>query len=633
VNNSISENIHNFRWDIQGLRAISVLFVLIFHINPDVLPGGYLGVDIFFVISGYLILGFIWKRLEQNNFSIFQFYTKRIYRLAPAFLTVVVISTLVGYFVLLPNEGLTYIESLVSTLFYFSNFYFYSQSDYFNSTMEFAPLLHTWSLSVEEQFYIVFPIILLMIYKIKKESIIHILLFLALLSLCFSQLAIHYEQNSFAFFASPTRFFQFIIGGIVSIAVPKNTFSRSLNDILMILGLTIIGISVYFYTAQTPTPGINAIWPSFGAVLVLYSGVNTRYTTVLLSNSLFIWIGNISYSLYLWHWPLIVYYKLRFNPILTITEQVLLFMFSIVFGFLSWKYIEERTRGGYLVKFNVFYLHILLSIILAVMSYYIFTVFQSQNVSYKKKVEKYINYDASHEFRASQCFLTSADKSMDDYKTDECVVWTKEKKNYLLIGDSHAAHYYRAMASLLKENETLTQVNASGCVPILSSTWGDKPCKELFKWTFDTLIREKHFDVIIISMANFHHTSNVAIQKSMQYIAEHTDKIVFLGRTMRYKQPLPRLLLKLSKGEESSFIHKIAGDYEYTLNLETNLQEVLKVDKLNYISILKLMCTEEQSCRTLTPEGIPMYFDKDHFTEDGALYILKQVKNDVFDRE
>ncbi|MDQ7083868.1 MAG: acyltransferase [Sulfurovum sp.] len=277
----LTKDTSNFRWDIQGLRAISVLFVLIFHINPDVLPGGYLGVDIFFVISGYLILGFIWKHLTQNTFSLFQFYTKRMYRLAPAFLVLVLISTIVGYFVLLPNEGIHYIQSLVSTLFYYSNFYFYSQADYFNSTMEFAPLLHTWSLSVEEQFYIVFPIILLLIYKVKKDRIIPLLLFLALLSLCFSQLAIYYEHDSFAFFASPTRFFQFIIGGLVSIAVPKNTLSRSLNDILMLLGLAIIGLTVYFYTPQTATPGINAILPSLGAVLVLYSGVNTKYTGLL----------------------------------------------------------------------------------------------------------------------------------------------------------------------------------------------------------------------------------------------------------------------------------------------------------------------------------------------------------------
>ncbi|MDQ7084850.1 MAG: SGNH hydrolase domain-containing protein [Sulfurovum sp.] len=302
-------------------------------------------------------------------------------------------------------------------------------------------------------------------------------------------------------------------------------------------------------------------------------------------------------------------------------------------GFLSWKYIEERTRQGYLLKWNVFYLHILLSIILAGLSYIIFTLFQSQNVSYKTKVEKYINYDVTEEFRASQCFLVSKDRSMDAYKTEECVVWEKEKKNYLLLGDSHAAHYYRALDSLLKEDETLTQLNASGCLPVQNATWGDTPCQDLFQWTLETLIQEKHFDVIIISMANFHHTTPLAIHKSMKYIAQYTDKIVFLGRTMRYKQPLPRLLLQLSLGEESAFIHKIAGDYEYTLNLETTLQKVLKVDKLNYISILELMCTPQQSCRTLTPKKIPMYFDKDHFTKEGALYILKQVEEEVFDRE
>lgn len=152
----------HFRWDIQGLRAISVLLVVIFHINPTLLSGGYLGVDIFFVISGYLILGFIWTQLNNHTFSLKQFYIKRIYRLAPALFIMLFVTSILGYFVLLPNEGLEYRHSLLSTLFYFSNFYFYSQADYFNTAMEFAPLLHTWSLSVEEQFYMLFPLILLL---------------------------------------------------------------------------------------------------------------------------------------------------------------------------------------------------------------------------------------------------------------------------------------------------------------------------------------------------------------------------------------------------------------------------------------------------------------------------------------
>lgn len=272
---------------------------------------------------------------------------------------------------------------------------------------------------------------------------------------------------------------------------------------------------------------------------------------------------------------------------------------------------------------------VLISIVFTLMAYYSFS-FHSKNISYKVGVEKYINYDAHDEFRANKCFLTS---EISVYAEDECVVWDKGKKNYLLLGDSHAAHYYRPLLSLLKENETLTKVNASSCVPILDSKWGMKQCQNLNEWTLNTLIQEKHFDVIFLSMANFHHTTHKEIKKTINHMLVYTDKVIFLGRTMRYKQDLSRLLLKLPEGEDSTKIHEIAGDYDYTLNLETALQKDLNIDRMEYISIFELMCTKERSCRTLTPEGIPMYFDRDHFTKEGAVYILRQVEEILFARE
>ena len=626
-------NVHNFRWDIQGLRAIAVLSVVIFHINPTLLPGGYLGVDIFFVISGYLILGFIWRDLEQNKFTLSRFYSKRIYRLAPALFAMVLATSIAGYFILLPNEGVTYIESLFSTLLYFSNFYFYTQSDYFNTAMEFAPLLHTWSLSVEEQFYILFPFILLFIYKIKKESIIYLLIILGVLSLVLSQIFIHFDQNSFAFFASPTRFFQFIIGGLVSIGVQKNTFSKIVNDIFGFLGLVILGISVYFYTSYTPMPGLNAIWPSLGTALILYSGLNARYTRLFLSNPLFKWIGNASYSIYLWHWPLIVFYKLKISPILSSSEQAVIFLASLVLGYLSWRYIEESMRKGYLTKYNVFYVNIVMTVMLSVSVYFIYSMFQFNNTNYKEKVDKYMHYDAKTKFRAGTCFLTSAEKSVDSYEKDECVAWKNGKKNYMLIGDSHAAHYYSAMALLLKENETLTQVNSSACIPIFPLKSGTKKCTDLHKWALNDLIKEKHFDVIVLSTSNLHLTTNKSIKKTIEYMLKYTDKVVLIGPSMKYKQSLPRLLVDLPEGEDSSMIYKTAGVYNYILKLDNTMKEFFHMDRVNYISTLEILCNESKGCLTLTPDGIPMYFDREHFTEEGALYILKQVKNNVFDRE
>ena len=624
------ETIHHFRWDIQGLRAIAVLCVVIFHINPDLIPGGYLGVDIFFVISGYLILGFIWRDLKQNRFTLKRFYSRRMYRLAPALLATVVATSIAAYFILLPSEGMIYVKSVISVLFYYSNFYFYAQSDYFNSVMEFYPLLHTWSLSVEEQFYILFPLILLYTYKKKKEHIIFVLVLLGMVSLIMSQFFVESDQKALAFFASPTRFFQFIIGGVIAIGIQKNHLGKSVNDMLGVLGLLILGATVYSYTPSTPFPGINALLPSVGTALIIFSGLNANYTTRMLSNPLLKWIGNASYSIYLWHWPLIVFYKLKFSPVLSTLEQIILFFTALILGFLSWWFIEEKTRKGYLRRFNVFYLHIGISALLSIIVYTFFTLPQFTNRNNKEKVMKYLDYDASKEFRAGKCFLTSADHSVKVYSQKECVVWEKGKKNYLLLGDSHAAHYYRALESLLRPDETLTQVNASGCIPVFPLKWGVHVCRDLHTWALNDLIKEKHFDTIIVSMANLEYTTNEALKKTVEYMLQYTDRVVFIGRTMRYKQPLPRLLINLSKGDDLSMLHTKTGDYDYTLKLDTSIKKYLNIPHVTYISTLQLMCTKEKACRTLTPNGVPMYFDKDHLTKEGALYILKQAKDDIF---
>ena len=420
---------------------------------------------------------------------------------------------------------------------------------------------------------------------------------------------------------------------MVSIAIQTNRLSTKLNDLLSLLGLIIIAVSVTFYTSHTAFPGVNALLISLGAVLILYSTHKGKYSNRFLSNVHFKWIGNASYSIYLWHWPLIVYYKLKISPTLSIYEQIILFLLSILLGYLSWKYIEETMRKGYLTHFNPFYVHLFLTVLLSTLVYTVFSLFHSKSTAYKEKVEQYLDYNASREFRSDICFLTSGAKSIDAYKEDVCIVKEKEKKNYLLLGDSHAAHYYSAMLSLLKEDETLSQITAAGCLPILSSDWGSsKRCIIFQQWALNTLIPKQHFDVIILSMANLQHTDNSSIKKTIDYLLQYSDKVVFLGRTMRYKQSVPRLLLNLNKGEETTMIHKKAGDYDYTLNLDTLMRKALMTDKIDYISTLQLMCTEEKSCRTLTPKGIPMYFDKDHLSKEGAVYILKQIEDRLFNR-
>jgi len=616
-----------YRWDIQGLRAIAVLAVVIFHINPQLLPGGYIGVDIFFVISGYLIMGFIWRDLNKESFSLVTFYIKRIYRLFPALFVMLLLSAIAAYFILLSDESVDFVYSFISTLFYVSNFYFYLEVDYFNEGMKFAPLLHTWSLSVEEQFYIIFPLVLLFVYQRGKAWLFHILIVLAIISLLLSELSIHWDE-SFAFYASPTRFFQFILGGIVSIHLQKYTLSKGLNNLLGSIGFVIIILAMFFYTDKTLFPGLYALIPSLGTALILFSGLQRGYITLFLSNNIFKLIGNSSYSIYLWHWPLIVFYKLEVSPSLSIVEQIALFAASLLLGYISWRYIETSTRLAYKNSNTpkAIYSTIALSAVVSIGAFYTFSGVSYRSIESQTKASQYLDYKADN-FRAGECFLTSEYDNINFFNKDKCITHSDEKKNYLLIGDSHAAHFYSALAKVIKDDETLSQVTASGCHPTLPYE-GTKRCSSLVQWAYEELIKEKSFDTIILS-AHWSYPDKQHLLDAIELLLNYTDRIVVLGPNMEYLQPLPRLLVKMPKGEDTRVIYKTAGNYKAVASVDYHMKKYLDRDRVKYISVLKVLC-DSSGCTTTTREGTPITFDSGHFTHEGASYVVGKIKDRLF---
>ncbi len=627
---SVPNNKYGYRWDIQGLRAIAVLGVVIFHINPRILPGGYIGVDVFFVISGYLIIGIIWRDLLKGDFSLIHFYSKRVQRLFPALFILVLVSSIAAYFILLPDETTNFSKSLMATLFYVSNFYFYFEADYFNSAMEFAPLLHTWSLSVEEQFYLIFPIILMLVFSKNKTQIFKVLFVFTILSLLLSQIVIYWDE-SFAFYSSPTRFFQFTIGGLIAINLQKNTIPEALNDKLGSLGLIVIILCMFIYSNHTLFPGVNALIPTLGTALVLFTGQKSGYVTLLLSNKFFKLIGNSSYSLYLWHWPLIVFYKLEVSPSLNKVDQISLLFLSILFGYISWKYIEKTTRFKY-TKYKYFSpIYLATGSILFVIILSLFTLNGMPNRYTEKQLRyaEYLNYHMSSYSRQGKCFLTSSFDDIKYFNKNECISHTKGKKNYLLIGDSHAAHFYSALYENKENNETISQVTASGCKPTLAYRGKDR-CTNLVRWAYEELIIDKHFDTIILSARwqSFHNTSLI---ETVNMLLPYANHIVVFGNSMEYTQPLPRLLAKLSDDEDIKRIFEIAGKYKKLSQLDESMKIDLSMKGVNYISILDIMCDKDK-CKTTTLEDIPVSPDYGHFTHEGACYIIEQIRKKLFTR-
>lgn len=613
----------NFNFDIQGLRALAVLAVVIYHINPNILPGGYLGVDIFFVISGYLIIGHIWDQLENKDFNLINFYMKRVKRLFPALFVMILASIIIGYFILLPSETADLNKSIISSLFYVSNFYFYSVTDYFNTSIHFAPMLHTWSLSVEEQFYIFFPLLLIFLHK--YTSRILLLLFgIFIIFFILSLILVNVDQ-SFAFYSSPSRFFQFLAGGLLSISKLSNNLTKTKNESLSLVGLITILICLFLYNDKTTFPGINALIPTFATLLIIFSSEKSKYTNLLFTNKFSVLIGNASYSIYLWHWPLIVYWKLNSGQ-LTKTEQISILIFSIVIGLISWKFVENKTR--YMnFKISPIFLSIGLSSIITIIMISTMDGMKYRYDSNQMKIASYLDYKELN-YREGTCFFTDKNSDIQLFDKKTCIKFNKEKQNILLIGDSHAAMFYTTLSNNINEKQTLSQITASGCRPLLNAK-GKERCTNLMKYAYDDILKNYTFDTIIIS-ARWQKDEISEINETLNYLKNYSKNILLIGTGIDFETSLPRILISNKK----NFITKNdLYKYNEVSEIDSSIQKLIeeKSENIKYISTFTPFCNQD-GCK-LTINNLPIIYDTNHLTLDASNYIYKQQIDKLINRE
>jgi len=335
-----------YRKDIDGLRMIAVLAVVFNHAGLS-LPGGFVGVDIFFVISGFLITGLLAQDIVDGQFSVLTFYERRARRILPALFMVLAACLVVGWLLLYPQRYEDLGKSVLATLGFVSNHWFWqSAGDYFGPDVEFEPLLHTWSLAVEEQFYLVFPILLWALASRPRSQ------WRAVISiLCIASLGLSIWMTGVApqanFYLTPTRVWELGIGALLALGTFPQSTAR-LHAAAGWLGLILIGASLVLISGQTPFPGLTAVPPVLGAALILYAGAGHRGgVTALLSWQPFVWIGLISYSLYLWHWPVLVAARLLSGTVhLSLPVALVSVLASLGLAMLSWRFVEQPFRKG-----------------------------------------------------------------------------------------------------------------------------------------------------------------------------------------------------------------------------------------------------------------------------------------------
>lgn len=334
-----------YRKEIDGLRALAVVPVILFHGGFDWLSGGYVGVDIFFVISGYLITSIILKEKEVGIFTITGFYERRARRILPALFFVLLMSLPFAWLWLLPHELENFGESLVAVPVFLSNVLFWQESGYFAEDAELIPLLHTWSLAVEEQFYIIFPLIMIVFWSFGTRWLLAIISLIALLSLGLSEWAWR-DYPDANFYLIPTRAWELMVGALVAFYLYYNTqASKMLSQFGSLLGLSLLLYAIVFFDQSIPFPSLYALIPVLGSAFIILFTTPHTWVYRLLSLRLMVGIGLVSYSAYLWHLPLFV-----FARIYTIDELApwligLLSIITFVLAYLSWRFIENPFRN------------------------------------------------------------------------------------------------------------------------------------------------------------------------------------------------------------------------------------------------------------------------------------------------
>ncbi len=340
-----------YRTEIDGLRALAVLPVILYHAGFSGFSGGFVGVDVFFVISGYLITSIIFTELQAGSFSLSGFYERRARRILPALFLVLACCLPVVWWLLLPHELVAFARSLLAVVLFVSNLLFWQETDYFATDADLIPLLHTWSLAVEEQYYLFFPLLLLLCRACGKRGLMALLGLIALVSLAFSEWGWPTDPAA-NFYLIPTRAWELMLGALAALYLQQTPpqaglalTARWVAELLSALGIFLILLAVFMFDTSVHFPGLYALVPTLGAVCIILFASPATLAGKLLSLPPLVWVGLISYSAYLWHQPLLAFARIQYfiEPDQSLLGGVALL--SLLLAWLSWRFVEKPFRN------------------------------------------------------------------------------------------------------------------------------------------------------------------------------------------------------------------------------------------------------------------------------------------------
>ena len=489
--NTLEKNTIPYRPDIDGLRAIAILFVVTFHAFPNLLPAGFIGVDIFFVISGFLICSIILKDLQENKFSSANFYARRVRRIFPAMLLVMMSSYIFGWFALLPDEFEQFGKHLAASAAFIANFFYWNETGYFDSAAELKPLLHLWSISVEEQFYLLCPWFLLIAYRKKINSLLWLLTYIAI-SFSINLYSVYFSNSLLSSYYLPqARFWELLMGGFLAYFLAQShrplkqiTDSRYLfkANFFSICGIALLVLSLLLINKLKPFPGWWALLPTLGSAFLILAGSNGIINRYLLSNKVLVYIGLISYPLYLWHWPILSFLRISTGGEPQIRLKLIAILISFALAIFTYWAIEKPVR-----KLSNFIAIPALTFLMVIVLFVGLYTYLDHGIPNRDSIKNFnLSKEASRQFRGDLWEYSQNKLCNDAYRFNEaqtygwwfCIQNKTQSPGIIILGTSQANQYYPGLiANSNLVQHSILSIGTCDVVPMENYTLDNKsPC-------------------------------------------------------------------------------------------------------------------------------------------------------------
>ncbi|MEZ8509451.1 acyltransferase family protein [Vibrio splendidus] len=644
----------SYRRELDGLRALAVIAVIIYHANLEIFgfqifQGGFFGVDVFFVLSGYLITGIIRSQMDNGTFTFRDFYWRRAKRIVPALVTMLLVTSGLAFLILLPSDLVTYAKSLQSTLYFGSNHFFYGEESYTAAASIYRPLLHTWSLSVEWQFYVVFPLIVWWINTFFPRYFFGVLLALALISLQASSFIVKVNPEM-AFYLLPTRSWELILGGLVSFYNRSNLENAIKGSLLSfafkslpIIGLFLVVHSMIFVGHEVKHPSFITLLPVLGTCLFIMFAHKGELSNDLLSLKPFVGVGLISYSLYLWHQPVFVFFRFIKHDYFRIEQFILLVTISLLLSYFTYIFVEKKFR-----KTNVGWIHLTV-MVFSVMFLFLYSF------GMKHYIEEYFNKPmaiASMEATNKNPYECMVGQNVKLSELSYCYIGNKDNIKAIVVGDSHADALTTSISSVLNlEKEGLIALTRASCPFVInakSNVDGDSCYKENFLRLKE--LKSNFLDVPIFIIARWsayiYGQSNpkriIGDNRASMYFGENDDmkeldlissfreNLVLSACEVNKKspvyitQPIPEMRKNIPKTMAEN-IRLGRKNIDYSLDEDMYYERNDKIREVisslstscgvHVLDPTKYLCNEGKCIAEI--DGRPIYYDGDHLSEFG----------------